>query len=75
LEWFEKPIEQVLSDLESDRAVGLHAQQVTEKKQKYGENALAAKPSKTLLQRFIAQFADVLIIILLISAAVSFGSL
>ena len=73
LEWFEKPIEQVLSELESDRAVGLHAQQVTEKKQKYGENALAAKPSKTLLQRFIAQFADVLIIILLISAAVSFG--
>ncbi|MBQ8994849.1 MAG: cation-translocating P-type ATPase [Oscillospiraceae bacterium] len=73
MEWFNKPIEAVLDELNSDRAVGLKTQQVAEKKQQYGENALAAKPSKSLAQRFLAQFADVLIIILLISAAISFG--
>jgi len=73
LEWFIKSSEEVLNDLGTDVAKGLSSDQVSERRQKYGENALAAKPGKTLLQRFIAQFADILIIILLLSAAVSFA--
>ena len=73
MEWFIKSSEEVLNDLGTDVAKGLSSDQVSERRQKYGENALAAKPGKTLLQRFIAQFADILIIILLLSAAVSFA--
>ena len=73
MDWFVKTSDEVINDLDTDIARGLTSSQVTERKQKYGENALAAKPGKTLLQRFLAQFADILIIILLISAAVSFG--
>ena len=73
MEWFVKKPDEVLKDLDTDVARGLSNGQVSERKQRYGENALAAKPGKTLLQRFIAQFADILIIILLLSAAVSFA--
>jgi len=73
MDHYTKPAQEVLEELGSDLAVGLSEAQVAERQEKYGENALKAKPSKTLLQRFAAQFADVLIIILLISAAVSFA--
>ena len=72
MDHYARPAEEVLKDLGTDLANGLTGAQVEERKARYGENALAAKPSKTLLQRFLAQFADVLIIILLLSAAVSF---
>ena len=38
----------------------------------YGENKLAEKRKKTNLQRFLDQFKDVMILILLLAAAVSF---
>ncbi|MBQ4094087.1 MAG: HAD-IC family P-type ATPase, partial [Oscillospiraceae bacterium] len=58
---------------QSDIAQGLSKAQVKERIEKYGPNALQEKKPKTLLQRFLAQFKDVLIIILLISAAISFA--
>ncbi len=73
MEHYTRSAEEVLKALETDLGTGLSQEQITERKEKYGANALAAKPSKTLFQRFLAQFADVLIIILLLSAAVSFA--
>ena len=73
MDYYLRPSAEVLEDLQSDLAVGLNSAQVEERKAKYGENALKEKPPKTLLQRFIAQFADILIIILLISAGISFA--
>ena len=73
MNYYTMPSEKVLEELGSDMATGLSTAEVEKRKEKYGENALAEKPPKTLLQRFLAQFADILIIILLISAAVSFA--
>ncbi len=67
-----KPKDEVLKVLESNRKTGLSAQKVNELKAKFGENRLSEKRKKTNLQRFFDQFKDVMIIILIIAAIVSF---
>ena len=59
--------------LESNAANGLSEKQVKEKQQQYGENRLREKKKKSNFQRFIEQFKDAMILILLVAAAVSFG--
>lgn len=61
----------VLNELDSGMT-GLTKQQVQEKKTRYGENKLREKKKKTTLQRFAEQFKDVMIIILLVAAVISF---
>ena len=64
--------EQVLRHFESNVAVGLTDEQIAQKRAKYGENKLQEKKKKGNLQRFFEQFKDVMIIILLLAAGVSF---
>ena len=71
--FFSENTEAALRHLESSREKGLTQAQATERLQKYGENRLREKPKKTLLQRFLAQFKDAMILILLAAAAVSFA--
>ena len=63
----------VIHQLQSDVASGLSEQQVNQKRAKYGENKLREKKKKTNFQRFIDQFKDAMILILLTAAAVSFA--
>lgn len=65
--------EEVLTALESDEAQGLRNEQVKSKQAQFGRNQLVEKKKKTNWQRFVDQFKDTMIIILLIAAAVSFG--
>ncbi|MBR3796529.1 MAG: HAD-IC family P-type ATPase, partial [Clostridia bacterium] len=64
--------ESVLSHLGTSIQTGLSGQQVQEKLAQHGENRLREKKKKTNFQRFLDQFKDVMIIILLIAAAISF---
>ena len=64
--------EDVLNHFKTNEAVGLSTDSVNELKEKYGENKLKEKPKKTLLQRFMAQFKDAMILILIAAAIVSF---
>ena len=64
--------ESVLSHLGTSIQTGLSGQQVQEKLAQHGENRLREKKKKTNLQRFLDQFKDVMIIILLAAAAISF---
>lgn len=66
-------LDQLLRSLSTDRVRGLSSEQAQELLAQYGENKLAEKKKKTNFQRFIAQFKDAMIIILLIAAAISFG--
>lgn len=63
----------VLSDLVTDARLGLSSAEVLARQEKYGENRLQEKKKKTMLERFIDQFKDPMIIILLVAAAVSLG--
>ena len=62
----------VVKQLESDMTRGLSEAQVTEKMARYGENKLREKKKKTTFQRFLDQFKDAMIIILMIAAVISF---
>ena len=63
--------EQVLSSVQSTKE-GLTSAQAKERLEKYGPNALQAGEKTTVLQKFINQFKDFMIIVLLAAAVISF---
>ena len=63
---------QVVETLKSDIAMGLSQAEAQQRLSQYGENKLREKPKKTNFQRFLDQFKDAMILILLIAAAISF---
>ena len=62
----------VLKHLASDMSHGLSDQQIKSLQEKYGANKLREKKKKTNLQRVLDQFKDVMILILIAAAVVSF---
>lgn len=64
---------EVVAALNSNQLHGLTQQQAEEKLASCGENKLREKKKKTNLQRFLDQFKDAMILILLAAAAVSFA--
>lgn len=66
-------LESVIKNLKTDIKTGLNNAQIEEKKQFFGLNKLDDKKKRTVFQRFLDQFKDVMILILLAAAAVSFG--
>ncbi len=67
-----QPKNEVLKQLASDLSTGLTTEQVSELKSKYGENRLREKKKKSTWRRFFEQFKDVMILILIAAAIVSF---
>ena len=64
--------EEVLNSLNTNAETGLTNEQVLSLLEKWGENKLKEKKKKTLAQRFLDQFKDVMILILIAAAIVSF---
>ncbi|OCN05384.1 ATPase [Erysipelotrichaceae bacterium MTC7] len=69
---YNKDAKVVLDELQSDPSVGLSTQEVEKRLATHGYNKLNESKKKSILQRFLEQFKDVMIIILLIAAAISF---
>ena len=69
--WFNKKVEDVERDLNTDLEKGLTTEEVEKRQEKYGLNELKAKKKKSLLQKFLEQFKDFSIIVLIIAAIVS----
>ena len=69
---YSKPMNELLNELQVDRNTGLSAAEVTARREKYGENKLREAKKKTTFQRFLDQFKDVMILILIAAAVVSF---
>ncbi len=67
-----QPGDEILQALHSDMTTGLSSTQVEELQAEFGVNRLREKKKKTVLQRFFDQFKDVMIIILILAAIVSF---
>ena len=69
--WFNKSIEQTEKELETSIENGLNKEQVEKAREKYGLNELKAKKKKSLIVKFLEQFKDFMIIILIIAAIIS----
>ncbi len=66
------PAEEVLKNLNTDSQKGLNSADVQKLTAEYGPNKLKEKKKKTTIQRFLDQFKDVMILILIAAAIVSF---
>ena len=62
----------VLHVLSSDQTTGLSINQVQERQGQFGKNRLREKRKKSTFQRFLDQFKDAMILILIAAAVVSF---
>ena len=69
--WFNKTVDETLEQLGTDLEKGLTKEEVKKRQGEYGLNELAAKKKKSTLVKFLEQFKDFMIIVLIISAIVS----
>jgi Ca2+-transporting ATPase len=70
-EWFQLTKEEVLSNLNTS-ATGLKNELIATLQKEYGENSLQEAKRKSKLSILIAQFTDIMILILIIAAVISF---
>ena len=71
INWFNKTFKEVEKELETDLEKGLSKEKVEERQEKYGFNELQQIAKKSIIQRFLEQFKDFSIIVLIIAAIVS----
>ena len=69
--WFNKTVDEVESTLKTNAEKGLTAEEAQKRQEEYGLNELKAKKKKSLFVKFLEQFKDFMIIILIISAIIS----
>ena len=68
---FNKSKEEVLTLLKSDETKGLTKKEAEDRLSEYGNNELTSKKKVSLFVRFLLQFKDILVIVLLIAALIS----
>ena len=69
--WFNKTWEETQENLKTNVNEGLTSNQVAEKREKHGFNELKAEKKKSLFVKFLEQFKDFMIIVLIVAALVS----
>ena len=69
--WYNQEIKNIQKKFNSNLENGLTMVQVSEAREKYGSNELQAKKKKSIFIKFLEQFKDFMIIVLIIAAIVS----
>ena len=72
MDFHSENLQSVLAEVDTNVETGLTKEQVSERIEKFGQNKLKEKKKKTWAARFFEQFKDVMIVILIIAAVVSF---
>lgn len=70
---YQQPIEDVLAGLSTDGGRGLSSEDARSRLEQHGRNELASEPPIPAWRKFLHQFQDVLVILLLIATAISAG--
>ena len=71
--WYNKEIKEIEKELDTNLEKGLVQEKVNEKLAKYGLNELKAEKKKSLIIKFLEQFKDFMIIVLIFAAIISGG--
>ena len=69
--WYNKSKDEIYNEFEITEKTGLSDEQVVKNREKYGSNELQAQKKKSLFVKFLEQFKDFMIIVLIIAAIVS----
>ena len=69
--FYNQKIEDVAKDFATSVSSGLKASQIDGLRAKYGSNSLTSKKKVSIWQRFLAQFKDFMIIVLIVAALLS----
>ncbi len=69
--FYNQKIDDVAQELATSKSQGLKTSQISELRTKYGANSLASKKKTSIWQRFLAQFKDFMIIVLIVAALLS----
>ena len=69
--WFNKTVQETEQNLETNIKTGLTQEQINKKLAKYGLNELQAQKKKSLFVKFLEQFKDFMIIVLIFAAIIS----
>lgn len=72
MQFYSEKLEAVCEELKTDKVGGLSQAEAEKRIAQYGENKLREKKKKSMFMRFVDQLKDVMILILLAAAAVSF---
>ncbi|MCC7450725.1 MAG: cation-translocating P-type ATPase [Anaerolineae bacterium] len=70
--WYAMDVPDVLAKLGVQRATGLTTAQVEQKTQQYGRNVLPTGEGRSWAQLLLSQFTDVMVIVLIIAAIISY---
>lgn len=72
MQWHSLPINDVLEKLGVTHNQGLSTKEVKQRQETFGRNILEAKKPKSIILKFLGQFSDFMIIILILAAIISF---
>ncbi len=73
MEWHSLDCRTTVDKLKSDIKNGLSKTQAKARLEKYGKNALSGGKKQSILVKFLLQFSDYMVLILLVAAGISFG--
>lgn len=74
MQWHAEPPEKAAKELESNLSEGIPQSEAARRLRQYGKNQLEAGKKKGLLRKFLEQFANFMVIILLIASIISFAT-
>ena len=69
--WFNLSSDDAIKKLESNETIGLSDEKVAERREKYGLNELQGAKKKSVFIKFLEQFKDFMIIVLILAAIIS----
>ena len=73
MEPYRRTVDEILNAFDTSAQTGLRREQAQERLERYGKNELAAEAPVPAWRKFLAQFTDVLVVLLLVAALVSAG--
>lgn len=68
--FYQQSVDEVMNQMQADPK-GLSDQQVAQRREQFGFNRLQAKRRTTIFEKFLAQFKDLMIIILIVAAIIA----